>query len=70
MAVTMKNAVFWDVIPCGSSKNRRFEERMGSIIGMERIGEIGTTLSVTNKPKYAAKKYFAAYFGCQLLLSF
>jgi hypothetical protein len=25
-AVTMKNAVFWDVAPCGSSKNRRFGE--------------------------------------------
>jgi hypothetical protein len=24
MAVTMKNAVFWDVTPCGSCKNRRF----------------------------------------------
>jgi hypothetical protein len=24
MAVTMKNAVFLDVIPCGSCKNRRF----------------------------------------------
>jgi hypothetical protein len=23
-AVTMKNGVFWDVTPCGSSKNRRF----------------------------------------------
>jgi hypothetical protein len=23
-AVTLKNAVFWDVTPCGSSKNRRF----------------------------------------------
>jgi hypothetical protein len=23
-AVTMKNAVFWDVPPCGSCKNRRF----------------------------------------------
>jgi hypothetical protein len=23
-AVTMKNAVFWDVTPCGSSNNRRF----------------------------------------------
>jgi hypothetical protein len=22
--VTMKNVVFWDVTPCGSSKNRRF----------------------------------------------
>jgi hypothetical protein len=24
-AVTMKNAVFWDVMPCGPWKNRRFE---------------------------------------------
>jgi hypothetical protein len=24
MAVTMKNVVFWDVMPCGSCKNRRF----------------------------------------------
>jgi hypothetical protein len=24
-AVTMKNAVFWDVTSCGSCKNRRFE---------------------------------------------
>jgi hypothetical protein len=24
MAVTMKNAVFWDVPACGSSKSRRF----------------------------------------------
>jgi hypothetical protein len=22
--VTMKNAVFWDVVPCGSCVNRRF----------------------------------------------
>jgi hypothetical protein len=25
MAVTMKNAVLWDVTPCGCCKNRRFE---------------------------------------------
>jgi hypothetical protein len=24
MAVTMKNAVFWDIMPCGSCKNQRF----------------------------------------------
>jgi hypothetical protein len=23
-AVDMKNAVFWDITPCGSCKNRRF----------------------------------------------
>jgi hypothetical protein len=26
MAVTMKNSVFWDVMSCGSCKNRRFGE--------------------------------------------
>jgi hypothetical protein len=25
-AVTVKNAVLWDVTPCGSGKNRRFGE--------------------------------------------
>jgi hypothetical protein len=30
MAVTMQNAVLWDVTPCGSCKNRRFG-------GMERL---------------------------------
>jgi hypothetical protein len=24
MAVIMKNAVFWDVVPCGCCKNQRF----------------------------------------------
>jgi hypothetical protein len=31
-AVTLKNAVFWDVTPCDSCWNRRFEERTASII--------------------------------------
>jgi hypothetical protein len=26
MALAMKNAVFWDVAPCGSCKNQRFGE--------------------------------------------
>jgi hypothetical protein len=26
MAVTLKDDVFWEVIPCGSCKNRRFGE--------------------------------------------
>jgi hypothetical protein len=30
-AVTMKNAVFWDVTPCGFIVNRRFGARMVSI---------------------------------------
>jgi hypothetical protein len=24
MEMTMKNAVFWDIVPCGSCKNQRF----------------------------------------------
>jgi hypothetical protein len=31
-AVTMQNAVFWDVPLCGSYKNRYSEERIASII--------------------------------------
>jgi hypothetical protein len=27
MAATMKNAIFWDVMPCGSCKNQHFEGR-------------------------------------------
>jgi hypothetical protein len=28
----MKNALFWDVTPCGCCKNRRLQERIASII--------------------------------------
>jgi hypothetical protein len=43
----MKNAVFWDVTPYGSFKNRGSEERSASIITMTKIGELRTTLTVT-----------------------
>jgi hypothetical protein len=45
----LKNAVFWDVTPCGSCKNRHFEETYHPIIRVTRIGELGTTLAVTCK---------------------
>jgi hypothetical protein len=35
-AVTMKNAVFWDVAPCRSCLNRRLEERIASIFTVEK----------------------------------
>jgi hypothetical protein len=35
-----KNAVLWDVMPCGSCENRRFEERSASILSVERISEL------------------------------
>jgi hypothetical protein len=43
----MKNAIFWDVTPCGSWKNRRFEELFASIIRAEGISELGATLEVS-----------------------
>jgi hypothetical protein len=33
-AVTMKNGVFWDVMPCGSRKNRRFGGTYRGILGI------------------------------------
>jgi hypothetical protein len=44
----MKNGVFWDVMPCGSCKNRRFLELSASFIKVTRIGQLGTTLAITN----------------------
>jgi hypothetical protein len=43
----MKNAVFWDVMPCGSCKNVS-EEHIASIIRMTRIGLLGTLLAVAS----------------------
>jgi hypothetical protein len=50
MAVTMKNAVFWDVMPCGLALVRTdvLEECITSIIRVTRIGELGTTLAVSS----------------------
>jgi hypothetical protein len=49
-----KNAVFWDVTPCGSLRTDVSGERSASIIRVTRIGELETTLAV-NQPKHAAK---------------
>jgi hypothetical protein len=43
MAVTMKNAIFCNVIPCGSLRNDFSQEPRASIIRVTRIGELGTT---------------------------
>jgi hypothetical protein len=46
---TKKNAVFWDVVPCGSCKSRRFGgKQIASIIRVTRIGAVGKTLAVTS----------------------
>jgi hypothetical protein len=43
----MKNAVFWDVTPRGSCNNDVSEENITSIIRVEGIIELGTTLAIT-----------------------
>jgi hypothetical protein len=48
MAVIMKNAVFWNVTPCGMCTNRRLEERIASIIRVTRISELGKLAITSN----------------------
>jgi hypothetical protein len=43
----MKNVVFWDVMPCGSCKNRLSEELSASFIRVTSIGELETMLALT-----------------------
>jgi hypothetical protein len=45
-AATVKKAVLWDVTPCGSCKDRRFEG-IALIIRVTRIGELGKMLAAT-----------------------
>jgi hypothetical protein len=42
----MKNAVFWDVTPCGSCKNKRFGGTYRLHHHGEKISEFGTALAV------------------------
>jgi hypothetical protein len=46
--ILLKNAVFWDVTPCGSCKNDVSEERIASIFRVINIDEMGTMLAVTS----------------------
>jgi hypothetical protein len=45
-AVTMINAIFWDVTPCGSCKNRHFRGCITSITRVTRISKLETTFAV------------------------
>jgi hypothetical protein len=53
----MKNAVTWNVTPCGSCKNRRFGESYRHHQD-ERIGELGTLAVTTNR---SALRYVDSY---------
>jgi hypothetical protein len=54
-AVTMKNAVFWDVTPCALVRIDVLEELSASIIKLTRIVELGTTLAVTSNRRTLRK---------------
>jgi hypothetical protein len=43
----VKNGVFWDISPCGSCKNRRFEELSASFIKVTGIDELEAAVAVT-----------------------
>jgi hypothetical protein len=49
--VTVKNAIFWNVMPCGFVRTNVLEERIASIIRVIRIDELGTTLAVTSNQR-------------------
>jgi hypothetical protein len=53
----LKNAVFWDVTPCGSCKNRRF--RGSYRLHMTRIGELRTALAVTSNRSTQQRNTFS-----------
>jgi hypothetical protein len=56
MVVSMKNAVFWDVMPCSCCKNDVSEECIASVIRAIRISELGTKLAVTSLRQYVLPK--------------
>jgi hypothetical protein len=41
----IKNAISWDVTPCGFVRTDVSDERAASIIKVTRIGDLGTTLA-------------------------
>jgi hypothetical protein len=45
MAVTLKNAVFWDVMPCNSCVNRRFRGTYHLHLQGRKIHERGSSVS-------------------------
>jgi hypothetical protein len=48
MSVTMKNAIFWDVTPCGSCKNERFRRTYCIRQKADKNRRAGNKLVVTN----------------------
>jgi hypothetical protein len=44
----MKNAIFWDVMPCGFCKTDVLEKYITSIFMVKRIRELGIMLAATS----------------------
>jgi hypothetical protein len=61
MAVTMKNAVFWDVTPCGSCKNKR----IGGTFRLHHQGDKNwrarNNVNSNQRTKLAVEKYCVTY---------
>jgi hypothetical protein len=51
-----KNAVFWDVTPCLSCKNRRFGGMYRINHKVDKIQRTGNNVNINYQPKHAAKK--------------
>jgi hypothetical protein len=64
----MKNGVFCDVTPFGSLRTDVSEELRASIISVTRIGELGTTLTVTSNRSTLRKKMVTANIPSLLIL--
>jgi hypothetical protein len=64
----MMRGVFWDVPPCGSCKNRRFEGTQHLLYQGEKIGVLGTTLAVTsNQLTLRRNTKYCTVFYCIVL---
>jgi hypothetical protein len=63
-AVTMKNAVFWDVEPCGSCENRRFQGSVASILSTEPTNPT-TPHSLPTSPFSATVLIYLVFYWVQ-----
>jgi hypothetical protein len=48
----MKNAILWDVTPCGSRENLCFEGAHHTIIRAKRISDLGKKLAVSSNSSH------------------
>jgi lambda repressor-like predicted transcriptional regulator len=60
--VTLKNAVFRNVTPCGSCKNWHLGGNIATIIRMTRIGELGTMLAAVSNQSTLRRNTIARRF--------